>query len=74
MTILQNVSYTLIFEKPPILYIGVITFFALLLTASNAILNFKGMRPILVKWHPRVASIAICFARVCEALGLLECW
>jgi hypothetical protein len=71
---LQNVSYALIFGKPLILYLGVLTLFAVLLTASIAVLNFKGIRTIPFKWHPRVAAIAIFIALVHGALGLLAYW
>ncbi len=71
---LQNVSYALIFGKPLILYLGVLTLFAVLLIVSIAVLNFKGIRTIPFKWHPRVAAIAIFIALVHGALGLLAYW
>jgi hypothetical protein len=70
----QNISYALIFGKPLILYLGVLTLVAFLFTATIAVLNFKGIRIIPFHWHPRCAGIAICLALVHGALGILTYW
>lgn len=70
----QDVTYTLIFGKPLIMYLGALTLFAFLFTATIAVLNFKGIRTIPFKWHPRCAVIAICLALVHGALGILAYW
>lgn len=67
----QEVSYFLIFGKPLIMYLGLLTLCVFLFTASIAILNKKGIRTIPFKWHPRMAIIAICCAVVHGALGVL---
>lgn len=67
----QDISYALFFGKPLIMYLGVLTLIAFLLTAAIAALNFKGIRTIPFKWHPRCAVIAICLALVHGALGIL---
>jgi hypothetical protein len=68
---LQNITYFLIFGRPLILYLGVVTILLFFLTATIAILNFRGIRMIPFAWHPRCAMIAICFAIVHGTLGLL---
>jgi hypothetical protein len=67
----QDISYALIFGKPLIMYLGVLTLLAFLFTAAIAILNFKGIRTIPFKCHPRCAAIAICFALVHGGFGIL---
>ena len=70
----QDISYALFFGKPLILYLGVLTLLAFLFTAAIAVLNFKGIRTIPFKWHPRCAAIAICLGLVHGALGILAYW
>ncbi|MGB7789432.1 hypothetical protein [Methanoregula sp.] len=68
---LQNITYFLIFGRPLILYLGVVTILLFFLTASIAILNRRGIHTIPFAWHPRCAIIAICLALVHGTLGLL---
>jgi len=70
----QDISYTLIFGKPLIMYLGILTLFAFLFTAAIAVLNFKGIRTIPFKWHSRCAAVALCLAMVHGALGILAYW
>ena len=67
----QDVTYFLIFGRPLILYLGVVTIFLFFLTAAIAILNRRGIHQIPFAWHPRCAVIAICFAIVHGTLGIL---
>lgn len=67
----QEISYTLIFGKPLIMYLGIVTILLFILTAAIAILNRRGIHTIPFRWHPRCAAIAICFAIVHGTLGLL---
>jgi len=67
----QEVSYYLIFGKPLIMYLGILTLCAFLFTAFIAVLNKRGIRTIPFKWHPRVAIIAIGCAVVHGILGVL---
>jgi len=67
----QEVSYFLIFGKPLIMYLGILTLCAFLFTASIAVLNKKGIRTIPFTWHPRMAMIAIGCAIVHGGLGVL---
>jgi hypothetical protein len=68
---LQEISYFLIFGKPLIMYLGIVTFAAFLLTASIAILNKKGNHTIPFRWHPRCAIAAISLAIIHGILGVL---
>jgi hypothetical protein len=67
----QNITYFLIFGKPLIMYIGILTLFAFLFTASIAVMTLKGIRTIPFKWHPRCALFAIVLALVHGMLGVL---
>lgn len=68
---LQQISYALVFGKPVILYLGILTVTALLLTAAIPILNRKGIRTIPFAWHPRCAMATICLALIHGTLGVL---
>jgi hypothetical protein len=70
----QDISYTLIFGKPLIMYLGILTLCAFLFTAAIAVLNFKGIRTIPFTWHSRCAAGALCLALVHGALGILAYW
>jgi hypothetical protein len=70
----QDISYALIFGKPVILYLGVLTLLAFIFTAAIAVLNSKGIRIIPFKWHPLCAAVAICLAFVHGALGIMAYW
>ena len=68
---LQEISYYLIFGKPLIMYLGILTLCGFLFTASIAVMNKKGIRIIPFAWHPRMAMIAICCAVIHGVLGVL---
>jgi phosphatidylglycerophosphate synthase len=68
---LENITYALIFGKPVILYLGIITLLSFLVTASIAVMALKGIRTIPFKWHPRLAVFSIFLAVVHGTLGLL---
>ena len=70
----QDISYTLIFGKPLILYLGVLTLSAFIITAAIAVLNLKGIRTVPFEWHSRCAEVAIFLALVHGALGILAYW
>jgi len=67
----QEITYYLIFGKPLIMYLGILTLVAFLVTASIAVMNLKGMHMIPFTWHPRCAGFAIVLALVHGALGAL---
>lgn len=68
---LRNISYFLIFGKPFIMWLGVLVLSSFLFTALIGFLNFKGIRKIPFKWHPRMATISIILAIIHGALGIL---
>ena len=68
---LENITYFLIFGKPLIFYLGIITLSSFLLTASVAVLNRRGITVIPFKWHPRLAALSITLGIVHGTLGLL---
>ena len=70
----QDISYSLIFGKPLILYLGVLTLLAFITTAAIAVLNSKGIRTVPFEWHSRCAAVAIFLALVHGALGIFAYW
>ncbi|OPX64218.1 MULTISPECIES: hypothetical protein [unclassified Methanoregula] len=68
---LQDVTYYLIFGKPLILYLGVLTLLSLLVTASIPLMNKKGIRIVPFRWHPVCAGITILLALIHGILGIL---
>jgi hypothetical protein len=67
---ISKIAYTLLFGKPLIMYGGIVTFLLLLFTATVGILNFKGIKTIPFKWHPKLAILTIIFALTHAILGL----
>ena len=67
----QEITYFLIFGKPLIMYLGILTLLAILVTAAIAIMNKKGIRTIPFRWHPVCAVCAIPIALVHGLLGIL---
>jgi len=67
----QDITYFLIFGKPLIMYLGILTLLAFLFTATIAAMNLQGIRTIPFKWHPRCAAVAIFLALVHGLLGML---
>lgn len=68
---LRNISYYLIFGKPLIMYLGILTLLLFLFTALIGYLNVKGIQIIPFKWHPRFAIITIILALIHGILGIL---
>lgn len=67
---IHNLAFTLFFGLPLIMYGGFLALFFLIFTATVGALNFKGIRVIPFKWHPRLALIAIIVALVHAFFGL----
>jgi len=68
---LQNISYYMIFGKPLIMYMGILTLSSFLITAYIGFMTMKGKTRIPFKWHPRMAAISIALAIIHGALGIL---
>lgn len=68
---LQSITYYLIFGKPLIMYLGILTLSSLLITAYIGYTNFKGDAKIPFVWHPRMARLTIALAVIHGTLGIL---
>lgn len=67
---IANIAYTLVFGKPVIAYLGVLTLLSLYFTATISILNTRGIHFIPFKWHPRLAVITLILATIHGIFGL----
>lgn len=67
---LESISYFLIFGRPLIMYLGILTLSSFLLTASIALMNRRGITVIPFKWHPRMAAFSISLAIIHGTLGM----
>ena len=67
---INSFAYILIWGKPLVMYLGLITFLLLLFTATVGALNYKGIRIIPFKWHPFLAATTITVAFIHGLLGL----
>ena len=67
---LQEFSYYLIFGRPLIFYLGIITVCRFLATASIPFLSQRGVVNIPFVWHVRMAVLSICIALVHGVLGI----
>jgi len=68
---LQNITYFLIFGKPLIMYLGIITLLSFLITATFGILIIKGIGKIPFKYHKIMAMISIVLAITHGIFGIL---
>ena len=67
----QNITYFLIFGKPLIMYMGIITLSSFLITATLGVMIIKGIGKIPFKWHMIMAIIAITLAVIHGVMGIL---
>lgn len=67
----REITYYLIFGKPLIMYIGILTLMSFLATATIGYLIHHGNQTISFKWHPRMAVFSIIFAIIHGLLGIL---
>lgn len=70
LIMIAQIVYFLIFGKPIIFHTGILTLVFFLLAALIGYLNFRGIRTIPFKWHPRVVAIAILLGFIHGLLGL----
>jgi len=68
---LQEISFYLILGKPLIMYLGILTLTAFLVTALVAVANRHGIHTIPFVWHPRLAIFSIGCAVIHGILGVL---
>jgi len=62
MKFIASIAYFMIFGKPVIMYMGIITLLSFIITALIGFMSFRGMKIIPFRWHPRMAIISITFA------------
>jgi hypothetical protein len=68
---MRNIGYFLIFGKPLIMYLGIITLLSFMLTFTIGFLNYRGIKTIPFKWHPVFAVISITLALIHGIMGVL---
>lgn len=68
---LRNITYFLIFGKPLIMYLGILTLLSFLFTAYIGWSNRRGHNKISLFWHFRMAKISIALAIIHGLLGIL---
>lgn len=66
---LEFISQYLIFGRPLIMYLGILTLSSFIFTATIALLNRRGITIIPFKWHPRMAAFSIALAIIHGTLG-----
>jgi len=67
----QEFTYYLIFGMPFIVYLGILTIFMFIVTASIASLKRKGKIKLSIKWHYNLAYVSIILALIHGILGIL---
>jgi hypothetical protein len=67
----QNITYFLIFGKPLIMYMGIITLLSFLITATLGVMIIRGIGKIPFKWHMTMAIISIALAVIHGVMGIL---
>ena len=67
---IQGIAYSLVLGKPLIMYMGILTYLSFIFTAAIGLLNFKGIRVVPFKWHPRMAILSIALATIHALFGL----
>jgi len=69
---LEYISYYLIFGKPLIMYLGILTLSSFLITALIGYTTLHGKPIAQFKWHPRMAAFSITLAIIHGTLGILQ--
>ena len=69
---LTKLAYYPILGKPLIFYLGIISYLLFILTALLPLLNQKGILRSTLKWHKRVAVLALTMATIHGLLGILS--
>lgn len=67
---LRNIAYYLIFGKPVIMYLGILTLSSFIFTAYIGAMAPRGKTKIPFQWHPRMAKISITLAILHGILGV----
>lgn len=56
---IHELATSLLWDKPLVMYGGILTGLLILFTATVGLLNHQGISVIPFKWHPRLAILAI---------------
>lgn len=64
MEIIRNIAYTYFLGLPIIAYIGILTYFLLILTAVVMVLNRKRITRFPLKYHSRLGYLTILAATI----------
>ncbi len=67
----NEITYHLIFGRPLIMYMGIITLMSFLITASIGFLNLRGYNAIPLQYHFMMAKIALAIAIIHGTFGIL---
>lgn len=67
--LLSKLAYTLVFGKPLIMHLGILTLLSLLLTVSIAYASARKVKWIPFKFHRVVGLVTIIFAIIHSLLG-----
>lgn len=67
---LEFISQYMIFGRPLIMYLGILTLSSFLFTASISVMNRRGITIIPFKWHPRMAAFSIILASIHGTFGI----
>lgn len=68
---LTNISYYLIFGRPLIMYLGILTLSSFLITAYIGFMNLRGKTRIPLRWHFRMAGVSLVLAIIHGILGMV---
>jgi len=67
---IHNLAFSLFLGFPLIMYGGLLAFLLLLLTLTVGALNYRGIRTIPFKWHPRLALLTLIVSLIHVFFGL----
>jgi hypothetical protein len=70
MKMFQEISYYMIFGKPLIMYMGLLTLALFIIAAAVGYLVFTGKTNMIVRTHKRLATIAIAVALIHGFFGV----
>lgn len=67
---IREIAYTLFLTKPIIFWLGILTYLSFSATAIVGLLNYKGIKIIPFRWHPRLAVFSLTLATIHGLFGL----
>jgi len=67
---IRDIAATTLWGQPLVVYGGILTYLSLLSTFTIGFLNYRGIRVVPFKWHPRFAITTLVIATLHALLGL----